>query len=169
MSKVSRHLKISITEVVTGEPDAEEDELNPEYRGMLAVPTKLQVKYTRKTHEGVKYEDPLYPVYIDSLAEALSFILSLAAAQPEQIPIMSSLVGTRVSQRLKTYGLAKFPRFSESILEQASAAHRNPELVVAHKEAYMEYFNAQLNGVEKPCEFCKDKDCRFKGAFDKEE
>jgi hypothetical protein len=167
MTRGSRDLTVSIQEafdvVVSGE-----EELNPKFKGALPpMPTRLQITYDRKTRTGKTCVDPLNPVYLDSLVEALAYLLSITANHAEQIPLLSGLLIGRLTSRTQVYAKAKFPNFPETMTEQIRTLIMNPMAIDEKKQAFMEYFNMQLSGIKEPCKKCeKAKECKFKGQFD---
>lgn len=155
MKQPNKHLKIRILETVTS-PELSDEDLasNVSYRGVLAMPTKLSVEYKRKIKDGTKCEDPLLPVYIDSLVEALAYTMSLLSNSAEEVPLLTSVVHSQVTSRIHVYAKAKFPKFSDEF------RGRNFSLsnLGARKRMYEEYFQSQLGGDIKPLTECGTDD-----------
>ncbi len=161
-----RKLVISIDEIFDIPIDLD-TQVDEKYRGTLpSMPTALSVTYARKTAGGLKCDGPLNPVYMEALIEALAYIASLAANQPEQVPLLTGLMLGRLSQRVQTYGKAKFPGFVDSLRGGLAGVIAAPEAYSEKRDAFLEYFTRQLSGESKPCEVCEKKECKFRGAFD---
>lgn len=168
MKKPNRHLKVTISEVVTPAPDPDDEtEDNPNFRGVINMPTKLEVAYVRKLKGGPRCADPLHPVYVDSLVEALAYMISLTVENPQDVPILANMVFGHLSKRVQTYSGARFPDMYAKLLEQTSSMHKDPGKLMERKQAFAEHFTMQLNGYEKPCAAC-NQSCEFKSEFDKE-
>jgi hypothetical protein len=168
VEKPSRHLKVTISEVVTPSPDTDDEtEDNPNFRGVLGMATKLEIAYSRKLKGGVKCADPLHPVYVDSLVEALAYMISLTVKNPEDVPILTNMVFGHLAKRVQTYSGARFPEMYAKLSAQAASMFKDPGKIAERKQAFAEHFTMQLNGYEKPCAVCNSA-CEFKGEFDKE-
>ena len=161
-----RKLVVSIEELFDIPIDFDE-RVNEHFKGSLPpMSTALSVTYNRKTAGGLKCDEPLNPVYMEALVEALAYVASLAANQPEQLPLLAGLILGRFSQRIQLYGKAKFPEFMDSLRGGLAGVIAAPEKYNEKRDAFLEYFTMQLNGVEKPCKECPDKDCKFRNTFD---
>jgi len=161
-----RKLVVSIEELFDIPIDLDE-QVDEKYKGTLpTMPTALSVNYTRKTVGGLKCDEPLNPVYMEALIEALAYVASLTANQPDQVPLLAGLMLGRLSQRVQVYGKAKFPGFVDSLRGGLAGVIAAPDMYNEKRDAFLEYFTMQLNGVSKPCEVCEDKECKFRGAFD---
>jgi hypothetical protein len=165
VTKTNRHLKVTISEVVDMHL-GEDEEDNPAFRGVLSMPTKLEVKYARRVKGGSKCEEPLLPVYLDSLVEALAYTMSLTVGSAQDIPIIASMAYMHLTKRLQVYGQARFPDMHAALNEQVRGIINNSTNIGERKQAYAEYFMSQLNGIEKPCKKCDSDDCEFRGQFD---
>lgn len=161
-----RNLVISISEIFDIPVDSA-SEVNRNFKGTLPpMPTALSVTYARKTAGGLKCDEPLNPVYMEALIEALAYLASLSANQPDQIPLLSGLILGRIAQRVQVYSKAKFPDFVETLRGGLAGLIAKPEEYTDRRDAFLEYFSKQLGGVAKPCEKCTEKNCKFKGTFD---
>jgi len=163
--KSQRHLKITVSEVITPGDTGDDFEEDPSFRGVLGMATKLQVEYARKFKQGVKCADPLYPVYIDSLVEALAHTMALSIGNAVDVPLLAHMVFSQLTKRLQVYSMAKFPDIVKVLDEQAKKIIKNEANIGERRMAFFEYVEAQLNGIEKPCKGCL-KGCEFKGQFD---
>lgn len=163
--KSQRHLKVTVSEVITPGDTNDEQEENPSFRGVLGMSTKLQVEYVRKFKTGMKCADPLYPVYVDSLVEALAHTMSLTVGNPVDVPLLASIVLSQLTKRFQVYSIARFPEIMSVLEEQTKKIRKNDTNIGERRQAYSEYIAAQLNGIEKPCSVCPS-DCEFRGQFD---
>jgi hypothetical protein len=151
--------------VITPGDTNDEQEENPSFRGVLGMATKLQVEYARKFKTGMKCADPLYPVYVDSLVEALAHTMSLTVGNPVDVPLLASMVLGQLTKRFQVYSIARFPELLPVLEEQTKKILKNDTNIGERRLAYSEYIAAQLNGIEKPCSVCPS-DCEFRGQFD---
>ena len=168
MEKPSRRLEIKITEVIDGDL-TDEESMNLAYRGAFRLPTRLNVKYVRKTKgEGEKYVEPLDPVYLDSISEALAYVMSLTVHNAQDVPLLAAMMIGRVASRFQTYALSKFPGLVSVMQTQAGELLSGKKTISERRYAYAEYISAQLRGIEDPCAECVDS-CEFNGEFNKKE
>ena len=155
MKQPNKHLKIRILETVTSPPMKEEDlAANIAYQGVLAMPTKLSVEYRRRIKDGAKCADPLLPVYIDSLVEALAYTMSLLSNTAEEVPLLTSVVHGQITSRVHVYAKSKFARFNEEFRGNNFSLSN----LGARKRRYEEYFQSQLGGEVKPLAECGTDD-----------
>jgi hypothetical protein len=166
MPNNQRNLVISISEIFDIPVDSA-SEVNRNFKGTLPpMPTALSVTYDRKTAGGLKCDEPLNPVYMEALIEALAYLASLSANQPDQVPLLAGLMLGRLSQRVQVYGKAKFPDFISTLRGGLAGVLAKPEEYSDKRDMFLEYFSKQLGGIKEPCKECTEKDCKFKGTFD---